>query len=312
MSETLKEPLAQPEQSPDLLNYEASPDDITRLREGIELLRSQHLLEEETLKGLRFVTFDAQHIYVISEEEHHEVEGIALEELPMQNGMHIYKIPSRHLGSSERSYRGAGAWLELHEIEQTAGNATRVLNPKIGDQKLKQEILKVVFAAPSDAFAVLNTKGTDYASGMIAHEAAHIEEMRYRDWPNEGSISPFPNKQREEEFGEIVRSGSSVPPDLAEKILNMVDRATMGELYAIAVERESLRRSHKDDKTRLAEYFQELTNEKVSFDDAHIIELLSSSHIKAYVLAHALEEVFPDYQERMAKLRELITTPKEE
>jgi hypothetical protein len=296
----------------DLSTYEIHPSDFERIFDGVAQLRTQNLLEEETLKGLRFLTCDAHHLYVFSTEPHVSMGDIAVEELAERDGMHVYRLSSQEVGAYEGIYQGGSAWWTLPELEQTAFDATRVPNPKTTKREEKNDILKVVFIPPSTAFESVNVKQHDYASSLIAHEAGHIEEMRYRDWPNEGEILPFPDEDHEKAFAQFIQDSGVLPPMLSEELLPRIDRATMGELYSILVERESRRLSNTEDKSKFPEYYKELTADGVSFDDEHISALLSSSHIKADVLAHALEAAFPDHTERMRRMRELITTPKPE
>lgn len=295
----------------DLAHYEIRPDDFECLFDGIEQLREQQLLEEETLKGLRFLTCDVNNLYVFSTELHASTDGIVIEKVAERDGMHVYRIPSSEWGADERIYKGGGAWYELKELEQTAVDATRVKSPKTIKEEEKKDILKVVFVPPSAAFEGVQKGNFDYASSLIAHEAAHIEEMRYRDWPNEGEIAPFPDEEQEKEFARLIEEAGELPSTLIQELLTRVDRATIGELYATLVERESRHLSNTEDRTEYPEYYQKLTGKNVSFADENIKSLLSSSHVKAYVLAHAFEAAFPDYQERMSRMRELVSTLKD-
>lgn len=66
--------------------------------------------------------------------------------------------------------------------------------------------------------------------------------MLIRDWPNEGEISPFPSEKQKEEFINLIRNSSlasSLPREVVNNLVDNIDRATIGEMYATLVEREA-------------------------------------------------------------------------
>lgn len=150
-----------------------------------------------------------------------------------------------------------------------------------------------------------DTTLSDYIAGLIADEAPHREEERYQDQSDEGG--PFRSMEAEEEFKSIIRRSNMLPPERTEQILNHINRKTMTELYTFTVDREYLRESLKDESPQLSEYLDEL-EAGTSRDETHVSELLSSSRNKGHILACAFAAAYPDYRERMAKLRELIKT----
>ena len=132
-----------PEES--LEHYEISKEDLDAFWNNAFFIFEYNLLNEETLKGLRIVTFDSKYFYVITSEEHRSRENFIVEELRRdERGLRLYRINHEgRLGTKEDDYRVARAWLETPELEKTAINSTKVLNPKIYEKEKRTKFSRL-------------------------------------------------------------------------------------------------------------------------------------------------------------------------
>lgn len=296
-------------------SYEINHEDFEVVTEETEQLFKSSLLEPETLKNLRVTFFDSKNFYILTNGGHKSSETVEVEELPITSkaDLRMYKVPhGEEFGKDVKDYKGGHAWFESPELEETAVGAEKVLNPKTRSADTKTPILKTILLPPPSPFERLHGNRYDYKTDLLFHEAAHIEEMLIRDWPNKGEILPFPREKDLQEFSRIVESSAFIPPTVSGEIMKKFDRATLGEMYAMLVDREAKRQYipqqiRRDDEEfdKNLEQFAKLGTEK---SKDKVSEALDSSHKKGYILARILEKQIPDYKERKNWIRKLMVS----
>ncbi|MDP2676426.1 MAG: hypothetical protein Q8O83_01950 [bacterium] len=257
-------------------SYEMGEDDKEVLLESAKTLFSLGVLGKETLDDLRIASFDSKNFYVITKGEHQSTDEFKVEDASQnEKDFHIYCI-GHGKNFRKRDYAGAGAWYEVPELEETALNAKKVPNPKVLENK--EKILKAILIPPKEVFERIHGSRFEYDTDLVFHEAGHIEEMLLRDWPNEGEIPAFPSEKQRREFMKTL------------DITQDIDRATIGEMYAMMIDREAKR---------------QLGFEHIDMDD-EAQKMIDSSHKKGYLLAKALEEKYPDFIERKKWIQSLM------
>lgn len=300
--------------------YKIQAEDLNVLIESADNLFDSTLLDPTTLRSLRIITFDSKNFYIITQGEHRSTEKYKVEELKLntksRNNFRIYKI--NHKGwIGDYRYRGATAWFEHEAIISTAVVTEEELvpNPKI--TKEKNKILKTILIPPYGPYEEIHQGRFDYQTSTVFHEAGHIEEMLIRDWPNEGEIPSFPSEKQKEDFINLIRNSSlasSLPREVVNNLVDNIDRATIGEMYATLVEREAERRFNPErieredeefDK-KLEEFLKSLENDNGERPNNKLKEVMESAHKKGYLLARILEKEIPDYIERKIRLQRLM------
>jgi hypothetical protein len=137
--------------------------------------------------------------------------------------------------------------------------------------------------------------------------------MLIRDWPNEGEIAPFPSSDKQTEFAEMIRKSNFLPAEIIDLIIQRIDRATIGEMYAFLVDREAKRKYRPE---RISSEDQELTNRISSLTPSDLVrvieEYLNSAHRKGFILAVMLEQLIPDYNQRKEWLKHLMEEEKQD
>lgn len=138
--------------------YKIKESDLNTLSEGIDLCEDSGLFEEGVFDHIRFVTYDASHLYVFTTGEHASIDGIAVEEISStsQTGYKLFKIKhSGFIGRNRDDYRGASAWLLCDELEKTGVNAKKFPNENVlmqPDLPQPIKILDVVRMAPEEPY----------------------------------------------------------------------------------------------------------------------------------------------------------------
>lgn len=298
--------------------YEAKQGDLVALQQGIDTLVESGLIEEEVLKEIRFVTFDSDNLYVFTRGEHVSNDRFNVEEIPSssQTGIRLFRIRhSGFIGRNREDYRGARAWLLCDEIETTSVNARRFPNENVLYQpELPQpaEILDVVSLPPFEPYDRIHQGRFNYLTDAIFHEAGHIEHRRLADWQQgEEPIADLPSEEQRARFLAVMRRTRILPQWVVDLIAENVGRRTLGEMYAMLIDREGARRYDiQIFHSRNREFERRLVDIESQSADQEFVgrfrQSLESAHMAGHLLVRILEEQFVDYAERSRFVRSAL------
>jgi len=286
------------------VSYKLKQIDLDRIIEGAHKMVDSNLVDGETLRGLRIITFDSDYVYVCTNGEHASVLDCEVEQITSVDdyGFKVYKIKhTEELGRKNSDYKGGTALICTKEVFDTAVDKDTFV--KAGGY----ETPKTIFIPPSVKFNQLHKGKYDYDSDLIFHETAHVEEMSIYDWPNDREVPSFPSEEKINDFEGKVRSCKGIHRDVIDVVLGHLDRATTGEMYAITIERAA-KNMYVPDKLVLHDKDIATDIASVAGFSKLSAKVLNSSHRKASILSLALEEVIPDFHERKQWLQSLLRT----
>lgn len=297
--------------------YEIRPEDLTTLLVDIDTVYTSGLIERTVLDELRFVTYDAQYLYICTRGAHVSNDHFEAEELPSSsgNGFRVFKVEHHGIiGNDARDYRGAVSWFLCDELETTAQNAKKRPNAnRIYQPELPQPeyILDVVSIAPVNAYTTIHQGRFNYLTDAVFHEAGHIEERGVIDWREGDPVDEFPSQEQRELFLKAVQSTHLLPEWVFKILIEHVNVSSVSEMYAMLIDREAARRydhtrALADDHTHQT-WRSTLTEQR---GDTHTIaalsEYLSDGHQTGRLLVHMLEERFPNFEERKTFVQSVL------
>lgn len=297
--------------------YEIKQTDLEILSQGIDMAAESGLFEEGIFDDIRCITFDAKHFYVFTKGEHATNERFNVEEIPSpsKTGFKIFKIAhSGVVGKTREDYKVASSCFIWEEVETTAVNARKFLNPGFlfGENPHPKEILDAIKMPPEEPYAKIHHGRFNYLTDCIFHEAGHIEHYVLERWQaGEETVVNFSSAEQEEKFISTVRKTKLLPEWAVDLIFTGFNQADITGMYAVLIDSEAAKNydarvfdnGNRDFQKMLVDIGGESPNqETIQFFQ----RFLDEHHGKGIVLVKILEEQFPDFQERKRFVRSVL------
>ncbi|HRV75997.1 MAG: hypothetical protein H6799_01955 [Candidatus Nomurabacteria bacterium] len=299
--------------------YEVQESDLDTLQDGVDLLAGSGLVEEGVLDDIRFVTYDARNLFVVTRGQHASTEEFAVEELPSKSadGFRVFKMAHPGIvGQNRDDYRGAYAWLLCEELETTAVGASKypnenvILQPELPQPR---EILDVVRMTPYEPYIRIHQDdGFNYLTDVVFHEAGHIEHRRLEAWQEgEDEVQVFPSDRQKEEFLSVVHRNKIFSGWVTDIIIESIHKGTINEMYAMLIDREAAKRfdtkRFDEDNNAFKKALDDIPES--DRDEAGVERLkkwLESGHTTGRWLIRVLEDEFPGFDDRKEFVRSIF------
>ncbi len=305
----------------ELARYEATSEDMQMLEQCIDTVTESHLLEEDILHNIRFISFDSKYLYVFTRGEHSSTEKVRVVPVPSgsKTGFKIFKIEhGGSIGRNPKDYGYGKAWLLSDVVESTAVNATKFPNENVLHQPhlpQPKHILDTVCISPYGPYETIQNGHFNYLTDVVFHEAGHIEQRRLENWQEgEDPVDTFPSQEQRERFTATVQRTKLLPAWVMNAVLVKTNKRAISEMYAMLIDREGAKNynpeKYAEENASFKTKFAHVQNGSVTSDNsAWLNTYLDSPHVTGRLLVRILEEQFPDFKERKQFVRAIRHRP---